>query len=184
MARTEYDLSVQGLDQLIRDLEKFERALEMANDAMVQELAEIGYNEIVTNAYDAKEIDQVDDIITLTQTIKRSDKTTSQATVYNESPRATFAEFGYGMIGEQAPYAHDDFINSRQAGYSGYNLPSPAKKEDVFGETYWVYRDSYGDKHHSYGEQPSNIFYNAGQAVKNALPSVIQRKFENLWSKK
>lgn len=184
MGYKQYELGKKGFDQLIKDLDKLERELIVANDLITQELATITYDEVRKNAYRANEPLIVTEILSKTEILNEQSGKTSSKIVYTNSPKATFAEFGYGIVGQENPYVYDDFINKSNAGYIGYNIDTDAKKTDDNGRQYWFYRDESNRLMKSYGEVPLNIYYDASVTVLSRIEEVLKRRLGNIWGNK
>lgn len=174
-----YDALNGGLEQLAKDLQDYANYLTYANNEIVNELAKVGEQYIIENSGIAKEVEQQIDLSTKTHAQPKSfGKYVSKSKIVNDSNKAAFSEFGYGIIGASSPYSHNDFLNMYSAGYIGYDIDSPAKRPDRS----WWYTDAFGIKHNTMGALPTNLFYRAGQKIKQNFPSVAQRILSR-WNK-
>lgn len=174
-----YDLLNGGLEKLQKDLDNYVNYLTYANMELVSTLSSIAKNDIVSNASRAYEIEQRIDLNTRTvvETHKRG-KYISSDRVVNDSPKATFAEFGYGVLGANSEYSHGDFLDRYAIGWYGYNIDTPNKLPNGS----WFYTDVFGERHNTFGAVPRNIFYNASRKVIDSFPYVSRNIF-NRWSK-
>lgn len=173
-----YDILNGGLEQLQKDLIELQNELTLANQQMVEELSLIGLQEIMNDASSAKEMDIERDLKTKSYIHKgRRTKNVASNRIKNDSQKATYNEFGYGIIGAMSPYKHDDFLNMSSAGYRGYSLYSSAKNPDGS----WYYKDSLGQKHRTFGEAPRNTFYKAGTKIKQMYPIISRNIFRRIF---
>ena len=173
----QYDILNGGLEQLQKDLLELQNELTLANQETVEKLSLIGLQEIMNDASSAKEMDIERDLKQSYIHKGRRTKNVASNRIKNDSQKATFNEFGYGIIGAMSPYQHDDFINMSKAGYRGYSLYSPNKNSNGS----WFYRDSLGTKHWTFGEAPRNTFYKAGQRIKQMYPIIARNTFRRVF---
>lgn len=176
-----YILEEGGLDALIIDIERYKKQLIEANIQLADDLVETGRLYVQSNAYSAPEPEQVVALLIETEVSKQGTSLTQKRVLSNNSTKATFAEFGYGIVGKESPYQYDDFIDRARSNYLEYDVDSPAKKTDVMGRRFWFYRDMLGELKKSYGEQPTNLFYFAGQIIKTSVENIARIRFGNLW---
>lgn len=175
----EYDILNGGIEELQKDLLAYQNYLTYANMEFVSKLSEFGMNEIISNATRADEIDQRLDIANK-NTIKQGlrGKNISSDTILNSSPNASYAEFGYGIIGKASQYSHSDFLDRYAIGWYGYDIDTKSKLPNRS----WFYKDSFGYKHNTFGATPRNIFYNAGMKIVSEFPRIAQSIFDR-WDK-
>jgi hypothetical protein len=177
-----YDIMNGGLERLIVDVDNYKKYLAYASGQLVTELSNITKDDIIANAGLAEEDSQVLDIYSRTsvvQGVRNKNRATNK--IINTSNKATFAEFGYGIVGKGSPYAYNDFINMAMANFTEYDMDSPSKrisKKD--GRRFWFYKDLYGNIKTSYGATPKNIFYNASRKAIRLIPVVANVLF-NRW---
>lgn len=178
--KTTYDIFGGEMSLLLNDLNSLKSQLIKANDEIVKELGQNLYNEIMLNANKANEPAQRVDIRTLTKQEFVNQGMTSKITIYNTSPKVTFAEFGYGIVGKGSPYRGESIFDMSKVGWQGYDLDSIRKREDRS----WLYRDRQGQLHKSSGEKPTHIWFYATQQTKNRIPEIVSKAIErNLLNK-
>ncbi len=172
-----YDIMSGGLNKLSQDLDAYVKYLTYANMEIVSDLSKVAYNDIIGNAGRAYEDEQVLDIYSRTKIeVHKRGKNISSDRVVNNSPKASFAEFGYGVLGKNAPYSHGDFLDRYAIGWYGYDINTPYKRPNRS----WFYKDMYGNKVNTFGAVPRNIFYNASQSVISQFPSIAYSRL-NRW---
>lgn len=174
-----YDIFNGGMNELLKDIELFKSSLIEANNEIVQEMSMIVKNNIVSNASQATEEAQRTDIASLTTLMNLNQGQEATNIVFNTSPKATFAEFGYGIIGKGSPYAGGSIFDMQKAGWQGYDLDSKRKLSDRS----WFYRDRNGNLLRSSGAVPTHIWFNSVQLVikdvDKIVSNILERKLNN-----
>jgi hypothetical protein len=166
--RDSYDLFNGGLEQLEQDLIKWEKELEMANAYYVQDLTRITKEGIEKRANWAEEQDTIDDVRNNNIIEFAPTKNSAEASmiVRNTSPKMTFAEFGYGILGK-GTYQHNEFINQTSAGWQGYDLDGKKRGAD----RHWWYYDRAKQRHRSRGVNAKHIMFYSAQETIQRIPS-------------
>jgi len=163
--RENYDLFNGGLEQLEKDLVQLEKMLLQVNDEFVKDVGLFTKERIVSNASLADEDDTVSDIQTKTDIELSKIGSKSIALVMTNSPKASYAEFGYGIVGA-GTYNHNEFI----VGFEKYGQGSKIKKDGR-----WYYNDRSGKVHMTYGSTAKHIYFYSGQETILMIPSIFSR---------
>ena len=172
-----YNILNGGLDQLQKDLNDYINQLSSANSQLVSELSNLAKSDIQQNAYISDEAEQALDLYSRTQVVQgRRSKNVASDRIVNTSRKVAFAEFGYGVVGANSPYAHSDFLDRYAIGWQGYDIDTPNKLPNRA----WFYRDMFGEKKYTFGALPKDIFYNAGQRVLREFPKYASSIFGRL----
>lgn len=178
MSNRKYDIANGGLEQLIVDLEGLKKSLSQFNNQLADDLINETLKNVQLNASSASEEEQVDDIMNKNVITRGSIGNEKQIrTLVNESPKAVFAEFGYGIVGSKSPYNYNDFIDMKKADWLGYDKDSIYKQFDRS----WYYYNRNGQLVHTSGSKPKNIFYRASVYTKRMLSTIAIKAFGNRW---
>lgn len=187
-----YDIFNGGMDELLKDIELFKSSLIEANNEIVQEMSTIVKNNIVSNASQATEEAQRNDIASLTTLMNLNQGQEATNIIFNTSPKATFAEFGYGIIGKGSPYAGGSIFDMQKAGWQGYDIdgnPRDDKGYDLdskrkLPDRSWFYRDRNGKLLKSKGAVPTHIWFNSVQLVIKDVDKIVSNILERKLNKK
>ena len=170
-----YDLMAGGLEKLLEDLQAFESALLSNNDLFVEEVANQTVEMIKQNAI-ADDPFEMMDIVANNKIVERTyGGELAKATVINTSQNATYAEFGYGIIGKNEPYTKQNLFTPNPTDFGKWKYDYKNH-----GYTGWIYRNRFGMPKRSIGAKPGYTFYNSYLMVKGALPTYARRIFGNL----
>lgn len=175
-----YDVFKGEMNDLLKDIEAFKLSLIEANNEISQEVSSIIRNNIISNASQATEEAQRTDIASLTNVMPITQGQEAESIVFNTSVKATFAEFGYGIIGKGSPYMGNSIFDMQKAGWQGYDLDSKRKFEDRS----WFYRDRNGQLLRSSGAIPTHIWFNSVQLVMNNVDKIVSAILERKLNKK
>ena len=175
-----YDVFNGGMTDLLKDIEAFKLSLIEANNEISQEVSSIIRNNIISNASQASEEAQRTDIASLTNVMPITQGQEASSIVFNTSVKATFAEFGYGIIGKGSPYMGNQVFDMAKVGWQGYDLDSNRK----FDDRSWFYRDRNGQLLRSSGAIPTHIWFNSVQLVMNNVDKIVSAILERKLNKK
>lgn len=175
-----YDVFNGGMAELLKDIESFKVSLIEANNEISQEVSSIIRNNIISNASQATEEAQRTDIASLTTLMPVTQGEEATSIVFNTSVKATFAEFGYGIIGKGSPYMGSSIFDMQKAGWQGYDIDSKRKFEDRS----WFYRDRNGQLLRSSGAIPTHIWFNSVQLVITNVDKIVSAILERKLNKK
>jgi hypothetical protein len=182
-----YDVFNGGMADLLKDIEAFKIGLIEANNEISQEVSSIIRNNIISNASQASEEAQRTDIASLTNVMPITQGEEASSIVFNTSVKATFAEFGYGIIGKGSPYMGNQVFDMQKAGWQGYDLDSKGYDLDSkrkFEDRSWFYRDRNGQLLRSSGAIPTHIWFNSVQLVMNNVDKIVSAILERKLNKK
>lgn len=181
-----YDVFNGGMAELLKDIEAYKTSLIEANNEISQEVSSIIRNNIISNASQATEEAQRTDIASLTTLMPVTQGQEATSIVFNTSVKATFAEFGYGIIGEKSPYMGESIFDMKKAGWKGYNIESDRKFKNnkKFPDDSWLYRDRNGHLLNSSGAIPTHIWFNSVQLVMSNVDKIVSAILERKLNKK
>jgi len=169
MAQKDYDWASGGLDELLRDLQEYERQLFLINSEFVYKVGVLTRQNIISSASsnDMEELQDIKNSNILTQIAFGSNP---KVLVLNTSQNATYSEFGYGV---------------KSKGFNSYtNLFEPvinwAYDVNNHGYNGWWYKNRSGEWQHSIGQLPQGSMYRAYLKTKQELGSVAQTVFSKI----
>ena len=167
--RQSYDLFNGGMAQLEKDLIEWEKTLLQVNNEFVRDCGNVTKENVINRANWAEEQDTVDDIKNKTDVTFRNSKKVSYAYVVTSSPKAQFAEFGYGILGK-GTYQHNEFIQ----GFTDYDIDTIYKRGN---NRHWWFKDRSGQLHSSRGANAKHIyFYSAQDTLKQSSNILLRYK--------
>lgn len=181
-----YDIFKGDLNVLLKDLEDYKQNLIKSNDEIVDELSKVAYIDILSNASQAHESAQVQDISELTSRYVEEQGEQASIVITNPSPKVVFAEFGYGIVGKQSPYRGGTIFDMQKAGWQGYDLEGKPREDKGYDidskrklpDRSWFYRDRMARLLRTQGEKPTHIWFNASQLVIQEASKVVSEVFE------
>ena len=165
--RQSYDLFGEGLPLLLEDLLELEETLTQVNNEFVRDLGKLTTENIIKRANWAEEQETIDDIKNKTDVTFKNTKKIAYANVLTSSPKAQFAEFGYGILGK-GTYQHNEFIQ----GFTDYDIDTIYKKGN---DRHWWYRDRSGQSHISRGANAKHIYFYSAQDTLQQSSSIFAR---------
>lgn len=182
MKTIKMDLSTNGINHMIKRLEKFKKNLDKADEEMVKQLSELALEEIQTNYSMTPFKDGNDDVnffITGTEKKKTVGVTGSQV-LYNE--------FGTGTEGQNNPHPEKG-----EFGLRGYNTGSKIKQNTSDksnatrlgipeGELYWIYNKD-GIAVYTQGIPAGKQVYNAKNTLQKRKKEISKKVVGDALSK-
>lgn len=166
--RFETDLSVKGINNLIKQLNAYKKELEGKNELFVERLAEIGIP--VINQHIAASVGDSDKTHETYITV-RNYGSVSRATLYVEGKDLLFIEFGAGVHFNSAagssPHPKGQEL--------GYTIGSYGKGQGA--NDYWVYIDSEGQKQFSQGTMATMPVYSAYVEIRRQILTIAKEVF-------
>ena len=170
--RLKADLSIIGIRQLQKDIEKYQNSIEYKAKLLAENLADMGV-EIAR-----VKISSLDAIFTgeLIQSIHTEYKSSIRGgaifCVVADSDHAVFVEFGTGIVGKQSPYP--------------YPLPDGMTWEYASGKTIrqlsdgrygWFYKGDNGQWYFTEGMESRPFMYETSLELEKKVVSVAKRVF-------
>ena len=163
------ELSVEGIDHALKELDKFERHLLDACDKLIDQLSDLGVE--TARMYLYVETDG------WTQHLEDSihkepvDKRYHVGRVRTDCPYAAFVEFGTGIRGAIGAAVTED------------TFPRYGYKPDGMGhgfEGWWYFNPNDGKVHWTQGEPPKPFMYTAYMRVRSEAGKVAETTFIRL----
>lgn len=170
--RLKSDLSISGIRQLQKDIEKYQNSIEYKAKLLAENLADMGV-EIAR-----VKVSSLDAIFTgeLIQSIHTEYKSSIRGgavfCVVADSDHAVFVEFGTGIVGQQGPYP--------------YPLPNGFSWEYASGKTIrqlsdgrygWFYKGDNGQWYFTEGMESRPFMYETSLELEKKVVSVAKRVF-------
>lgn len=152
--KLDIDLSASSIKKAIAQLEEYNESIIDKNALFVKRLAEIGI-EVVEQRIAVAEGDSDKSHATMLNLHSFGDY--SEAVLSVDGNDILFIEFGSGIH-----YNPTDPEHAQKFGYGVGTYPGQTHALDPEG---WWYRDSVGDKHHSYGTRATAPILNATKAI-------------------
>jgi hypothetical protein len=173
-----YDILDDGIGKLIADMKKLEEDLLWTNQVVIASLEPMilsnikFYGSMNTNLDNWRAVNS-NNVFTY-----RRNKVNPSIRVVNTDSQTTYAEYGYGIIGEKGGsplYPMNEIFGD--VGWRGYGLPSPYKryhKND--GGQYWFY-SRFGQQTYTQGEVGVPTFYRTYLNLERSLPTLFVDRF-------
>lgn len=171
----QYNIMAGGLNELINDLDMLERDLWAVNTQATLHLADVLVREIQNNAM-SELPDELSDIKDSNVIENMAYGLVAITRVSNTSENATYAEFGYGMLGSLSPY--EDFNLFQPTAALGKGSWEYDVKQRGFKPYWYTARD--GDKVRSIGQPAGHTFYNAYRSVRMSVGSLVKQAYSKL----
>jgi len=176
MANKSYDLFAGGLDEVIKDLQIYERDLIIANDIFTQRLA-VETVETIKALAMSSDGEEMADIINSNIIQRFANGQESVVRVVNTSQNATYSEFGYGIVGagseiDTKPFTSDEY-GAEAIGKWNYDV----RKHGLKG---WWYPNRFGTPTHSIGQIPRRTIYRSYLSVLGNVGSYANSVFSKL----
>lgn len=166
-------------EKLEKFLESAPKRLREAEANIIEELANFTLDEIKNN-YTKAEYGQAGETMDFVKTENGNEVIVSMV-----GPQAWYSEFGTGTYGELQPHP----LKGR-FGLNPYNSgetirPASEKvsmKTDIpVGGLYWTYKADNGQIYYSQGIPAQKEVYNAGQAVKDKIPEIVEKHIRRMF---
>lgn len=156
----EMTLDVKSINKVIKELEKYKQDMENKTKIALEKLASIGVVDISLGYMEA--LTGVDKIDVTSEWV--SDNTIAIKATGKE---VAFVEFGAGLIGYGHPLASKLGVGpgTYPEGKGNWNNPKG-----------WWYKDATGS-HHTYGNYPSMVMYNATKKLEAEVERVFMEVF-------
>ena len=161
------DLSEQGIDNLIKQLEQYQRDLQHHLDLFVKRLGEIGIP--VVNAYIARAKGDSDKTHN-TEVFLDGEGNVRSARLILYGPDILFIEFGAGI--------HYNNGNAHpKAAELGYGVGTYPDQKYAINPGYWWYLGDDGETHFSLGTQATMPMYNASLEMMRRVSDIAREVF-------
>lgn len=170
-----YDYFSGGLDELLIDIETLKMDIKSANLQMVKDLSIETDLAIKRNAKAETELDVGEIIASNKVSPIMINGEMVMGSVYNSSEAATYAEFGYGIIGKDQPYVDFNFFDGSASSLGDWTYD--VKGHGLKG---WWYTNKMGVKRRSVGTKAHHTFYNAYKDVSLKVEGTGVKAFQNL----
>jgi len=173
------DLSEEGINKLLAQLQGFDKKLEEANKKVVNDLAQNAMK-VMKKTYDSS---NVKGNTTMLFDVE-GDDLNKEAIMYGY--QAIYSEFGTGTEGSQHP--HPTKGNYELNGYNtgktirtNKSADSNASQHDIpVGGLYWTYIDENGEKQYTQGIPAQMEGYTALTETEKKAPSIIRKRVQEV----
>lgn len=159
-----YDPLDNGLAQLNKDLDKLMNDLIFANQVAIQSLEPLVLSRIHYYGNANTNLDNFREVVANNNFTYRRNKYAPTLRIHNTSKQATFAEFGYGIVGSanQAPKDLETIYG--YLGWEGYDLDTPYKLDD---------RGWWHKKQITWGEKSVPTYYRTYRFFEQRLAQIV-----------
>jgi len=178
-----YDILDDGITKLIADMKKLEEDLVWTNQVVIASLepkimSKISYYGSLNNNQE-----NLSAVLSNNRFTYRRNKVNPSIRVVNSDTQATYAEYGYGIIGEQGGsplYPMNEIFGN--VGWKGYGLESPYKRYHKDGGQYWFYKRQ-GVMTYTQGEVGVPTYYRTYLALERELQQLFVDRFVSVINK-
>ena len=170
--RLKSDLSISGIRQLQKDIEKYQNSIEYKAKLLAENLADMGV-EIAR-----VKISSLDAIFTgeLIQSVHTEYKSSIRGgaifCVVADSDHAVFVEFGTGVVGQKKPYPHPF-----PKGVSWEYASGKTIRQLSDGRYGWFYKGDNGQWYFTEGMESRPFMYETSLELEKKVVSVAKRVF-------
>lgn len=172
-------LNEKEISNLISELDKTANKLEKMGEKIIDEVAEIGLEEMRKNLASSQY--ETSDEISFSKVGTHKEKKISMI-----GTQAIYHEFGTGTMGEQNPHPQKEqfALNPYNSGRTIRRNTNATGTASMLGmpmnELYWTYIDENGWKHYTQGIPAQKIVFNADKTIKEKLPSICKKAVEEV----
>lgn len=165
------DIMKVGFSNVLKEIERLEQAVLLANIQVADIIAKDGIEIVIHNA---------NTMITHEESLDEKEFATdwnvakvkkvglvTEVEIKNESQRATYLEYGTGIVGEFSPHPNP---NSYNGGWE-YFVDSPQKRINSAGEMGWYYSNEYRQRQWTSGIPSQPFYYQSAKDIKKMLPT-------------
>lgn len=159
-----YALSVEGIADLVKDVEAIRLSLQNKVDVFCEELAKIGVNtaaKVLTT-----------DSRTENDSVTYTREGNGEYLVVAQGSQVAFIEFGVGVVGESGGYPANKLLSNWH-----YNEMRSPWAHDSNDPTFWYYYDNEQVLHRTRGTVPVGFMNTAGEEVRQRVHEVAKRVF-------
>ena len=160
------NLSSKSVRNAINDLKQYQESLLSKNDLFVMKLAQLGADIAEQQIYMADgDSNKYHDL----KIIPHSFGTYSEATIRLDGEDILFIEFGSGI--------HYNASDPKHAEKFGYGVGTYPGQTHAFDPNGWWYRDSVGDRHHSYGTRATSPMLKASMVIIHEIRRIAREVY-------
>ena len=165
------DLSVSGLDNVIKKLELLKTGLQQANEKIVDDMSNFIKDEVSNNLAATTYKDGNEDAKPYIEKKGKKAKAGMQGT------QVLYDEFGTGTKGQESPHP--------EKGKFGLNAYNSGKKIKVSknGDLFWVYKNKSGELIKTNGIPAGKQVFNASIMLKGRKQQIIKKRVGEVISK-
>ena len=164
--KIDINLSKSSVEKAIKQLEDYQESLLTKNDLFVMKLARLGVDiaeqQIAMADGDSNKYHDI-------RIIPHSFGNYSQATIRLDGEDILFIEFGSGI--------HYNPTDPEHASKFGFGVGTYPDQKHAFDPDGWWYRDSIGDKHHSYGTRATSPMLKASNIIINEVRRIAREVY-------
>ena len=170
-----YDPLNSGFAELYKDIEKIKNELLWVNQVAVQSLEPMLLSKIHTYGNMNTNLENFRAVVANNKFTYRRNKYRPTMTVVNTDKQATFAEYGYGIVGSGSPLDISSHIDAfGDVGWEGYDVDTPAKMEDRG----WRHKDKI-----TWGEPSIPTYYKTYMYFKQNIAQIIGKRIDDMLKK-
>lgn len=169
-----YDPLDNGLAQLNKDLEKLKNDLIFANQVAIQSLEPLVLSRIHTYGNSNTNLENFREVVANNVITYRRNKYAPTLRSHNTSTQATFAEYGYGIVGSGSPAPKDLETIYGDLGWEGYDLDTPYKLDD---------RGWWHKKMLTWGEVSVPTYYRTYKYFEQNIAQIVSKKLQEVMNK-
>ena len=169
MKRISFNLSIDSIQNAIKEVEKYQEELNQKVELLVQKLAESGLE--VAKAVVGTHTHGTGETLASLRIELDTEGNLKRATLIGQSEALLFLEFGAGI------HFNQDMTHP-MASELGYGVGTYPGQIHSFDENGWYYLGDDGKWHHSYGIKADMPMYKSAQAMRNKILSIAKSVFQ------
>lgn len=171
-----YDPLDNGLAQLNKDLDKLMNDLIFANQVAIQSLEPLVLSRIHSYGNANTNLENFRAVVANNVITFRRNKYAPTLRTHNTSTQATYAEYGYGIVGSANQAPKDLELVYGDLGWQGYDLDSPYKIE-AWGRGWWH------KKQLTWGEISVPTYYRTYRYFEQNIANIVATKLQQVMNK-
>ena len=167
----ENDIMKVGLNVALKEIEKLERAILLANIEIADVIKTKGLEIVIHNANTMitheESLDEKEFAVNWNVANVNKVGLVTEVQIKNENQRSTYIEYGTGVIGEFSPHPKPE-------SYSGgweYFVESPSKRVNSNGEMGWYYSNEFKQRQWTMGIPSQPFYYQSALDIRRMLPT-------------
>ena len=169
----EFSLSHKSMQELVKEIKRYEKELNKAKDYILQALADYTYERVLYYIQESTGHTSYIPTGTLMSSIQKSPIIQNTIKVYTNLAYAKFVEFGTGVTGSKKPHPETS-IHGWAYGTAPHKYTN--KKTGLEYETEgWYYKGEDGQVHYTKGLEPHLFMYRAREDVKENYLQIAKK---------
>lgn len=166
--KQKYDL-FDDIGLLVQDWKEEIKRVQVAQENVMRRIAKEVPLQFDTFASAIEDVENYDAVLNYSKVLNITPKKSSFKIMANDE-QATYAEYGYGIVGKRSPYQGGEiFGGDSVVGWQGYDLDSRYKHPEL---RYWHYKDKI-----TWGQKSTPTYFNTYTWSVSNIPLMIKEEF-------